>query len=157
MKLLIAYGTLTNNTEMVAEKIEEICQASGKFEEIELRNVIDIYDAAELEDYDAIIIGTSTWSDGSFPPDCEEFMEMLERTECDISGKPTAFFGLGETTYETYNTAILNLREYFVGTLRVKQVDDIYMIDGYPDDEILEQTAIWARNIVIPGLTRNLE
>lgn len=149
MKLLIAYGTLTNNTETVAEKIEEVCEESGKFDEVELRNVIDIYDSSELEEYDVIIIGTSTWSDGSYPPDCEEFIEMLKRTECDISSKPTAFFGLGETTYgETYNTAILNLQEYFVTKLKVKEVGNLHMIDGYPDDEILDGVEHWLNTII---------
>src|SRR6185369_14425496 len=107
--LLIAYGTLTMNSEIVASKLHDLAVASGKFDQVELRNLAEIIDSPnELENYDKIIIGTSTWGDGGYPADTEDFMTNLMRTEMNIENKPVAFFGLGDSSYEEFCWGIDN-------------------------------------------------
>ncbi|HIW31799.1 MAG TPA: flavodoxin domain-containing protein, partial [Candidatus Paenibacillus intestinavium] len=63
-KVIIVYSSLTGNTEEMSDLIERGVKATG----IEVVRK-DAYDAqaAELLQYDGIIIGAYTWGDGELP------------------------------------------------------------------------------------------
>lgn len=146
MKILIAYGTLTMNTEMVASHLYD--GLSDLEAEIDLINMIDITDPQMLTNYDLLFLATSSWGEGEYPPDTEEFDALLRTTELDLSGKKAAFIGLGDSSYEQYNGGIQLLSKLFLEDLKAKQVGETFLIDGFPDDEVLENVIEWGRTIV---------
>lgn len=88
-KIGLFYGSTIGNTEGVAETITE---KIGK-------NNIDIFDIGgtskeDLEKYNLLILGTSTWNDGDIQDDWEDFLPSL--AEIDFSDKTVALFGLGD-------------------------------------------------------------
>ena len=85
-KTAIFYGSSTGNTESAAKNIAKMLEA-------------DTFDVADnpidqLEKYNNIIFGVSTWGIGDLQDDWEEFISELENA--DLSGKVIALFGLGD-------------------------------------------------------------
>ncbi|CAH1190484.1 flavodoxin [Paenibacillus sp. JJ-223] len=100
-KLLVAYASLTGNTEEIAELVVEGIEQAGH--EAVLKSVTDC-NAADLMDYDAFLIGVYTWGDGEVPDEFLDFYEELD--ELDLSGKRAAVFGSGDTAYEQFCGAV---------------------------------------------------
>ncbi len=128
MKIGIFYGSDTGNTEDAANKI---AAAFGE-DNVELHDMSDV-SASDFEQYDFMIIGTSTWYDGELQGDWEDFFDELD--DIDFSGKTVALFGLGDQ--ETYG-------DYFcdgVGIIYEKVVErgakvvGEWSTDGYEFDE----------------------
>ncbi|TPE48754.1 flavodoxin [Maribrevibacterium harenarium] len=90
-KVGIFYGTDTNNTEMVAGKIQ--MQLSELGIEAEMHNVVDIPIATMLS-YDTLILGIPTWDFGGIQADWEDLAHEL--TQLNLSGKIVALYGLGD-------------------------------------------------------------
>ena len=88
-KIGLFYGSTIGNTEGAAETIAE---------KIGKENV-DLFDIAsaskeDMENYDTLIFGTSTWNDGELQDDWIGFLSTLE--EIDFNNKTVALFGLGD-------------------------------------------------------------
>lgn len=149
MKLLILYGTLTYNTEIVAQHLYSSLEGSTVFESIEIKNVIEVMDTHELEEYDAFLIGTSTWGDGNYPPDMEDFSLKIHTEAPNLQGKKALYFGLGETAYgEYYCGGIIKIGDELAADFGVERVGEIFKIDGYPEDQILEDAANWFNSVI---------
>jgi flavodoxin I len=100
-KIGIFYGSTTGNTEKIATLIQrEFGEANA-----DLYNV-DIVEKEEVEKYDYLIFGVSTWGVSDLQDDFEDFLEILD--EVDFTGKKVALFGLGDqSTYtETFVDAM---------------------------------------------------
>ncbi|TBR41103.1 flavodoxin [Marinomonas agarivorans] len=89
--IAIIYGTDTNNTEEVANKIAKQWSELGQATEI--FNISDI-DANTLTQYDFLILGIPTWDFGGIQSDWEDLENEL--TELDLKGKLIALYGLGD-------------------------------------------------------------
>ena len=104
MKTGIFYGSTTGNTENAAELI-------GKL--IENAQVQSIADASkdDLEKYDLLILGTSTWGWGELQDDWANALETLK--SANLAGKAVALFGLGdqEAYADTFVDGMLPLSE----------------------------------------------
>lgn len=87
-KIGIFYGSSTGNTEIVADKIKALF---GK--DAETIN-IDSASKEDLEKYDFLVLGTSTWGIGDMQDDWEDFIEILE--DVNLDKKKVALFGLGD-------------------------------------------------------------
>ncbi|MCG8581724.1 MAG: flavodoxin [Bacteroidales bacterium] len=87
-KTAIFYGTSTGNTQNVAETIN--AQLGNEAEMINVENS----SAAEIESYDFLFLGTSTWGLGDLQDDWEGFIGELESAK--LEGKKVALFGLGD-------------------------------------------------------------
>jgi len=87
-KVAIVYGSSTGNTQSVAETINTHLNNQA-----EMVNVEDS-SAAEIEKYDFLFLGTSTWGLGDLQDDWEEFLSELE--SANLQGKQIALFGLGD-------------------------------------------------------------
>ncbi len=87
-KIGLFYGTYTGITRRVAQKIAR---------ELGTENV-DVHDICcdgeTMQDYQYLIIGTSTWSIGELQEDWNTFMPKL--MGMDLSGKTVALFGTGD-------------------------------------------------------------
>lgn len=86
-KIGIFYGSSVGNTRFVAEKLTNLIPES------EL-NPVETASKSDIEKYDFLILGTSTWGIGNLQDDFETFVETL--MESDLKGKTIALFGLGD-------------------------------------------------------------
>lgn len=88
-KIAIIYGSSTDNTKDAAQMIAvELSEFNP-----EVRDVSTI-SPDELEVYDHLFFGTSTWGFGDLQDDWEGFLPKL--TAVDFSGKTISLFGLGD-------------------------------------------------------------
>jgi flavodoxin I len=109
----IFYGSTTGNTEKVADLIR---QAFGEAN-ADIYNV-DITELADIEKYNYLIFGVSTWGVSDLQDDFEDFMEILEQV--DFSGKKVALFGLGDQS--TYTDSFVDAMGILYERLKKKKV-----------------------------------
>jgi len=88
----IFYGSTTGNTKKIAEKIKANLEPG----------LIDIYDVkyvktSDVEKYDNIILGASTWGEGILQADFERFLYDVLKFS-DLKGKKIAIFGTGDSS-----------------------------------------------------------
>lgn len=100
-KVLVVYASMTGNTEEMAEAIVEGAKEAGA--EVVSKEAFDA-SAAELNEYEGIIIGAYTWGDGELPDEFIDFYEAMD--SLDLSGKKAAVFGSGDTSYPIYCAAV---------------------------------------------------
>ncbi|TLX75603.1 flavodoxin [Labilibacter sediminis] len=86
-KIGIFYGSSVGNTRFVAEKLNDLIS------DAEL-NPVEQASKSDIEKYDFLILGTSTWGVGNLQDDFETFVDTL--LETDLKGKQVAIFGLGD-------------------------------------------------------------
>ena len=132
MKNLILYGTLTGNTEAVAQQIQTRMQVAGKELEIKNINQASIADINQVENL--LIVASSTWDDGLPCSDMADFLEEYSQELPDLSGKKLAFFGCGDSNYPKFCTAVDTLEEIFTAKGGQK-ISNSLKIDGYIEDE----------------------
>lgn len=101
MRIGIFYGSTTGNTEFAARQIK------GFLPEAQL---IDVHFATkdDLNKFDFLIFGSSTWNFGKLQDDWEDFYNNLK--DFDFTGKTVALFGLGDQ---------IIYAEYFMGALKI--------------------------------------
>lgn len=87
-KIGIFYGSTEGNTEGVAQQIQEA------FGDAEVHDVASS-SAEDVQQYDQLIFGSSTWEIGELQEDWESFIDVLD--DVDFSGKKVAYFGLGDS------------------------------------------------------------
>ncbi|WP_421919415.1 flavodoxin [Marinifilum sp.] len=85
-KTAIIYGSTTGNTENAANQLAGLLKA-------------DVFDVSSnpcdaLNQYDNLILGTSTWGAGDLQDDWEDFISELE--VANLNGKVVAIFGFGD-------------------------------------------------------------
>ena len=118
-KIGIFYGSSTGQTEMVAEKLQQLF---GR-ENADLINV-DIATEKDLVKYPFLILGTPTWGVGEMQDDWEDFAEILEKAN--LKGKKIALFGLGDQ--DTYPDSFAD----GVGMLYNKIKDKATIVGKWP-------------------------
>ena len=100
MKIIgIFYGSSSGNTEGVAKQIQAECGADNA-------QVFDVAKATkdDLEKFDNLIFGTSTWGFGELQDDFDGFMKQIEAAN--LSGKTVALFGCGDQ--ESYSDTFVD-------------------------------------------------
>lgn len=105
-RCLIVYSSMTGNTKEIAEEIGKgICNAGS---EAEIKDIL-LADAAELLEYDGILLGAHTWGDGELP---DEFLDFYEEMDgLNLTGKTAAAFGSCDSAYEHRGRAVDLLME----------------------------------------------
>ena len=96
MKIAIFYGSTTCYTEMVAEKIQVLLQSDPQMAShgsISLHN-IKTTPLTQMQDYDVLILGISTWDFGELQEDWEAHWDDI--ASVDLTGKIVAIYGLGD-------------------------------------------------------------
>ncbi|MGN1220172.1 MAG: flavodoxin FldA [Candidatus Cryptobacteroides sp.] len=86
----VFYGSTTGTTESVAKLIAEKLGIASA----------DVHDASKMSavmagNYDALIVGTSTWGDGELQDDWYDGVEVLRGL--DLKDKSVALFGCGDS------------------------------------------------------------
>lgn len=88
-KTAIIYGSTTGTCEAIAQKIAEKLGIDSS----DVLNVGDI-DAATVEGYQNLLLGTSTWGAGDMQDDWYDGLETLK--SANLEGKVIALFGCGD-------------------------------------------------------------
>src|SRR5699024_344502 len=102
-KILVLYASTTGNTELMADAIADHLMHLGHEVVIKTFDFDPIY-VDEITEYDAVLIGTHTWDDGSLPYEVEDFYDEIE--DVDISDQIFGVFGSADSFYESYGGAI---------------------------------------------------
>ncbi|WP_217589358.1 flavodoxin [Lentibacillus saliphilus] len=141
--ILMIYASTTGNTEMMTQIIADYLEAH--YHTVEIRTFdFDPVDVEDLSQYDAVLIGTHTWDNGSLPYEVEDFDEELD--DADISGPVYGVFGSADSFYETYGGAVdtiwLHLEE-----LGATLVPQRLKVDLTPDDEDVERCRTFAAEL----------
>ncbi|CAM4243197.1 flavodoxin [Bacillus manliponensis] len=100
-KILIAYASMSGNTESIVDLVKASLEVFDH--EIEVKEIENM-EVDELLDYDGILLGSYTWGEGELPFEAEDFHDELENV--DLSGKKAAVFGSGDTAYELFCEAV---------------------------------------------------
>jgi len=103
----IFFGTDTGTTRRIAKTIAKVIGADTAAKPVNIRNAV----AADLMNYDILILGTPTYGDGELPgkstgnmtESWEEFLPKLKGM--DFSGKKVALYGTGDQNKYTDNFA----------------------------------------------------
>ncbi len=83
----IFYGSSVGNTRFVAEKLNSLILNAELIP-------VESASSEDIEKYDFLILGTSTWGIGNLQDDFETFVDTL--LSCDLTKKTIALFGLGD-------------------------------------------------------------
>ena len=98
--ILICFASMSGNTEDIADLIKSHLEAGHEVHVEEIENI----EASSLLEYDGVIIGSYTWNDGDLPYEVEDFYDDL--AEVEMTGKPVAVFGSGDTAYPRFCEAV---------------------------------------------------
>lgn len=118
----IFYGSSTGTTREVAKKLGEALGVDSA----------DIFDVAvakpsDLDGYDLILFGCSTWGAGDMQDDMHDFLDGVQAI--DLSGKEIALFGCGdENMSSTFCDGVGEMRQMLIPT-RAR------FLPGFPADD----------------------
>jgi flavodoxin I len=138
-KALIVYGSTTGNTESVAERMRSALAASGM--EAVIKNAADVAPRGMAEGYDLVLLGCSTWGDEDIELQ-DDFVPLFEELDqAGLSGRKTAVFGCGDSSYTHFCGAVDAIAEK-AESLGAIMVAAPLKIDGDPD---FEDAVRWAQ------------
>lgn len=127
-KIGIFFGSSSGTTEEIAGKIASRLGVPGG----DVHNVADT-DAAKLENYDVLLLGSSTWGLGDLQDDWSDYLPKAVKQN--LAGKKVGFFGCGDSSSysDTFCDALATIKEELAATgcSFIGQVP----VDGYTFDE----------------------
>lgn len=121
----IIYGSNLGNTEDVANKIANKLGLDHK-----VLNISKVK-PSDINSFDKLIIGTSTWNDGELQDDWADF----NFDELDVNGKTIALFGTGDG--QSYGDTFCNAMGELYKIFNAKGANIVGAVsaDGYSFDE----------------------
>lgn len=141
MKIALLYGTETGNAEMLCEDIEGHLEGDHDVAMADLGDT----DPAALDGEAFHLIVCSTYGDGDLPASAQPFAEALEKAAPDLSAIRFAIFGLGDSSYETYNEGSQKLAE-LLAKFGAKQVGERSIHDAMGSDMPEDLAFPWAED-----------
>ncbi|WML42937.1 flavodoxin [Neobacillus sp. PS3-40] len=106
---LIAYCSMSGNTEEIAETIGEGIRKAGA--NVDIKDILMV-DVKDLLDYDGILLGAYTWGDGDLPDEFLDFYDDMDQIS--LKGKKAVAFGSCDSSYEHRGGAVDRLTEKLV-------------------------------------------
>lgn len=128
-KIGLFYGSDTGTTEELVEKIK-----NSFTKEVEIHNIAQA-SKEDLEQYEKLILASSTWGDGDLQTDWEDFEDNLN--DIDFSNKTVALVGIGDQ--EGYEDTFCNALGHFYNYVKDANIIGQTSTDGY---EFEESTAV---------------
>jgi flavodoxin I len=138
---------MTGNTQLVAEAMRDRISEELQDAKVKLTEVSGIENSEFFNDFDFIFIGSSTWGDGDLNPSGEEFFETIEKENRNLNKKRFSVFGLGETYYPNFCT-VVDIIDSKIRDMNGEIFGEHLKIDGYPEEDILEEAGNWAIEIL---------
>ena len=123
-KIGIFYGSTTGTTESVAEQIASHLGVGSS----EVYNVGNT-DAKVAEEYELLILGSSTWGSGELQDDWYDFLEQLAGKN--LSGKKIALFGCRSDLLSVMPSGS-SMKNYRVQELRLSELPILRIIPMMP-------------------------
>lgn len=119
--ITILFGTESGNSEMVADELRDLLVESG-FQAV-VAGMGDV-DVESLADKSLVVLISSTYGEGDLPVTAVDFHSRLQSERPDLGEVRFAAFGLGDSTYDTYNLGIATLVRRFeeLGARRVGEI-----------------------------------
>lgn len=138
-RAVVLFGTVTGTAEDLADELVEALEEAG----IEAE-AVDMMDAgADFFGEDrAVVVCVATHGDGELPPDAMDFYEALEEERPDLGGVVFGVCGLGDDAYEDFCEAG-RIMSRFLAELGAQEVIERHEIDGFVDDEVIEEARQW--------------
>ncbi|WP_018247541.1 flavodoxin [Orenia marismortui] len=140
MKTIILYGSTTGSTESLAESLASALD--DKFEVL----IKDVSKANvdELNNFDLILFGSSTWGSGELQDDFYDFYNNLD--DIDLSGKKAGAFGVGDSAFPEFCRSVEVLED------KLKDLGAEIIIEGFKWDgditsEAEESIQSWAERL----------
>lgn len=146
MDILIAYSTLTNNTEDAATSLHSALAKQFPNLQFYLFNIRDLT-IVQIKQYPLIFFGSPTWDDGP-TADTEEFLQNMAANPPDFSQNQFALFGLGDISYEPFFCASIYEVQKQLVAYKAHVYEKVFTIDGYPLDDTLAKLAKWGKTVV---------
>ncbi len=126
MATAIFYASSTGNSEITAKEIAK---------KLDINDIFDISSEGvdKIDEYEKMIIGTSTWGEGDLQDDFDDVWN--EFCDIDFTGKTVALFGLGdqESYCDNYVDAMGTIYEQI--TSAGAKVVGFTSCDGYEHEE----------------------
>lgn len=140
MKALIAYASLSGNTEEVAELIGEEVSKQGFNADMFYIEPFGV-DPPKISDYNIIFLGTYTWDLGATPDEVKDFV-------ADVGYKPDNIyvFGTGDTQFggeDLFCDAARKLSKFY----RSKR--DPLKIEQSPRGSQEEKVRKWVKEVIV--------
>ncbi|KLK98543.1 flavodoxin [Bacillus pumilus] len=111
MKALIAFASMSGNTEDMAAILKQTLEGKGIDTEM---MEFDDTNAEDLSSYDYVFIGSYTWGDGDLPYEAEDFYEEVSSLE--LSHIKAAVFGSGDYSYPKFCEAVHTFHDMLKST-----------------------------------------
>ena len=132
-KIGIFFGSTTGDTERIANAIA----SKMKIEKSDIHNA-GSFSASDLEKYDVLLLGSSTWGFGDLQDDWESGVSTVEKAA--LSGKKAAVFGCGDSA--SYPDSFCGALGKLAESLRKAGASIIGQVDAgeysYSDSESVE-------------------
>ncbi|WP_027338967.1 flavodoxin [Halonatronum saccharophilum] len=140
-KTIVIYGSTMGNTETLAIETGEVLKDRYN---IVIKDVKEV-SPEELEGFDLIVFGSSTWGAGELQDDFYDFYNKLEGI--DLSGKKGAAFGPGDKAYGEFFCQAVDMLEEKLEELGAQIVVDGFKWDGDIDGEAKDKVREWANKL----------
>jgi flavodoxin I len=140
MRAIVIYGSTTGLTEKLSQSVATSLLIPGWY--VCHKNVKDTH-AAELNGYDLIVMGCSTWGHGELQEDFIPFEGELRGVS--LKGKKASVFGAGSKSYPHFCAAV-DILEQSLKDCGAQIVSTPLKIDeGY--EAPFQKIAVWAKDI----------
>lgn len=134
-RTLIIYSTITGNTQLVADAIQQ--QLNQKllqnFVEVVPAETVDLAMLKTLQPADSCLIGASTWEGHTVPQGMMAVMQQIESDPSVLTGKKWAVFGCGDTSYDPHFCKAVDILSEKLSTWGVTVITPALKIDGFPE------------------------
>jgi MioC protein len=142
-KITILFGTESGNSEMVAEDLCDALEVRGIKGEV---FAMEDYPVDDLSQQEVVVLISSTYGEGELPAGALPFLAALNAVHPDLSATRFAAFGLGDSTYETFNRGIALLVEAFAD-LGAEQIGKIGHHDADTGLDASESAVRWITEV----------
>lgn len=140
----VLFGTESGNAELVADEIVATFTDAGVKADVVAMEDVDV---TELPSTGTIVVITSTYGEGELPATTAPFQEALHEARPDLSELRFAAFGLGDSTYETYNNAI-EILVADLAQLGARQIGETGRHDAVSGEPFSDAAVTWAQSVV---------
>ena len=145
--ITILFGTETGNAEMVADEVAGTLDGLGFTADV--HSMAD-YPVSGLGEQELTILITSTYGEGDLPDTAIAFYDALKDSRPDLSAIRFAAFGLGDSSYDTYNNGIVTLVAA-VAELGATQMGEIGRHDANGGQDPCDTAIAWVNETFAPA------
>jgi len=142
MKILINYATVSGNSAMLAEQLNNKLKEMHSDIEFVHKDADDCK-GEDYNQYDLVLFVSSSWDDGDLNMIAEDYLNQLAGVE----GKKFALIGLGDSSY-THFCGGVDKVEAALKEKGAVIVGSVHKIDGFIEDPIVDGAVAWADGVI---------